>query len=370
MALRLADAFTARAVATMWDSWKKSQATAPYLGRSLFGTIYSPNLELKYITGEDDVPVQLKAANYDAQAPLRNPIGFSTIQQEMPFFRESYMVSEKDRAEYEKLVANSDQSFAQDVLRRISMNPIKLVEAADVVPERMIWSILAPADGIPKITVKVDGGNTYNIAYTADNGVAFKAKHFAKITDVTKKWSVPATATPIADLVNMKKAFRANTGNELRHIFMNDVTWQAFLNAEDTKKQVQGVLAYNAGLYLNEVDARAYLLNRLGLVAHVYNKGYKATEGATTLTSFIPDYVITGAAGETPRLGNVHYGPTPEMMTGVEAGGTVSIVNTGVSIYNYTDGHPFKHHCVVSEIVLPSFEGINNIFILNTNASA
>ena len=58
------------------------------------------------------------------------------------------------------------------------------------------------------------------------------------------------------------------------------------------------------------------------------------------------------------------------MMTGVEAGGTVSIVNTGVSIYNYTDGHPFKHHCVVSEIVLPSFEGINNIFILNANASA
>lgn len=368
MALRISDAFTAKAVSIMWDNWKRSQATAPYLGRSLFGTIYSPNLELKYITGENDAPVQLKAAHYDAQAPLRNPIGFKTFQQEMPFFRESYMVSEKDRAEYEKLAANSDQSFARDVLRRIAMNPIKLVEAADVVPERMIWSLIAPADGIPKITVAVDGGDTYDIDYTADSGVTFKSKHYMEITSATLTWDVAATATPLADLATMKKTFRSNTGNELRHIFMNDTTWQAFLAAEDTKKQVQGVLAYNAGLYLSEADVRAYVLNRLGLVIHVYNKGYMASEGAASLTSFIPDYIVTGVAGNTPRLGNVTYGPTPEIMTGVEAGGTVEVVNTGVSIYNYTDGHPFKHHCVVSELVLPSFEGINNIFILNAKA--
>lgn len=369
MALPLREAFTAKAVSIMWDNWKKTQATAPYLGRALFGTVYSPGMNIKYITGENGAPVQLKGANYDAQAPLRNPIGFSTIEQEMPFFREAYLVQEKDKAEYDKIVANADQSYAQEILRRISLNPIKMVEAADVVPERMIWSLIAPADGIPKITVKVDGGNTYDIAYTADNGVKFKAKHYMSISSSTLKWSVPATATPLKDIATMKKNFRTNTGNELRHIFMNDTTWQAILACEDTKKQVQGVLAYNAGLYLNEADVRAFILNRYGIIVHVYNKGYMASESATTLTPFIPDYVVTGAAGETPRLGNVTYGKTPEMRDGVAAGGTLEVVNTGVSIYNFTEGHPFRTQCVVSEIVLPTFEGMNNIYILNANAS-
>ena len=369
MALPIREAFTAKAVGIMWENWKKTQATAPYLGRALFGTMYSPSMKLKYITGEDGAPVQLKAANYDAQAPLRNPIGFGTFEQGMPFFREGYLVTEQDEADYEMVVANSDQSFAADVLRRIAMNPIKLVEAADVVPERMIWSLIAPADGIPKITVKVDGGDTYDIAYTADNGVAFKAKHYMSITSATLKWSVPATATPLADIATMKKNFRSNTGNELRHLFMNDTTWQAILACEDTKKQVQGVLAYNAGLYLNEADVRAFIANRYGLIVHVYNKGYMASESASSLTSFIPDYIVTGAAGERPMLGIVKYGPTPEMRKGVAAGGTVQVVNTGVSIYNFTEGHPFRTQCIVSELVLPSFEGMNNIYILNANAS-
>ena len=369
MALPLRDAFTAKAVSIMWDNWKKSQATAPYLGRALFGTIYSPRMTLKYITGENNAPVQLKAANYDAQAPLRNPIGFKTIENGMPFFRESYLIKEEDEAEYDMVVASADQSFAQDVLRRIALNPIQLVEAADVVPERMIWSLVAPANGIPRITVTVDGGSTYNIDYTTDNGVAFKAKHYAEITSATLKWDAPATAKPLADLATMRKTFRTNTGNELRHIFMNGTTWQALLACDDTKKQVQPVILYNAGIYLDEETVRDYIRNRLKLEVHVYDKGYMASESASTLTPFIPDYIVTGVAGEAPMLGNVTYGPTPEMRKGVAAGGTVEVVNTGVTIYNYTEGHPFRTHTVVSELVLPSFEGMNNIFILNAKAS-
>ena len=368
MALPIRDAFTAKAVAIMWDNWKKTQATAPYLGRALFGTIYSPNMELKYIVGEDGAPVQLKGANYDAQAPLRNPIGFSTLEQEMPFFRESYLLKEQDKADYDKVMANADQSYAQDVLRRISMNPIKLVEAADVVPERMIWSLIAPSDGIPRITVTVDGGDTYDIDYTADSGVTFKSKHYMEITSATLTWDVAATATPLADLETMKDTFRSNTGNELRHIFMNGTTWAALKAAEDTKKQVLGIVAYNGGIRMSSKQVTDYILDELKLIVHVYDKGYMASEGAASLTSFIPDYIVTGVAGEVPRLGNVTYGPTPEMRDGEAAGGTVEVVNTGVTIYNYTAGHPFRTHSVVSELVLPSFEGMNNIFILNAKA--
>ena len=43
-------------------------------------------LKMAFIKGRNGLPVALKGANFDAKAPLRNAIGFSTIENEMPFF--------------------------------------------------------------------------------------------------------------------------------------------------------------------------------------------------------------------------------------------------------------------------------------------
>ena len=42
-------------------------------------------------------------------------------------------------------------SLANDVLREISKKPMIMIEGALAVPERQIWNLLAPADGIPKV---------------------------------------------------------------------------------------------------------------------------------------------------------------------------------------------------------------------------
>ena len=362
MALPLAKAFTARAIASVWDSYQESIGAAPYLGRSLFGTRKIEGLTLKFIKGEHGIPVALKGASFDAKAPLRDGIGFSTIENEMPFFRESYVVTEKEEQEYMAFANAENAAMARQVLGEIMKSPRDLILGADVVPERMIWQLLAPADGIPRILVTLDGGSTYYIDYTADAGVAYKAQHYSAISTTADKWDAPSTATPLADISDYKDTLRTNTGHVITDIIMNTATWSALCNAEDTKKQVQGILAYQNGIYLNKADVRNYILDNFGIRVIVYDKMYKNESGNTV--SYIPNGVITCLTDGITSLGSVTYGTTPEERSGNKSIGELALVNTGVSIYTYTTPHPVNTHCVVSEIVLPSYENMDSVAIM------
>lgn len=86
--LPLAEAFTARALGVAWNNYQQTLGVPPYLGRSFFGTDKKQGLEMRFIKGRKGLPVALKGSNFDALAPLRDPIGFKDVQNTMPFFRE------------------------------------------------------------------------------------------------------------------------------------------------------------------------------------------------------------------------------------------------------------------------------------------
>lgn len=361
MPLQLREAFTARAIGSVWNRYQESLGTAPYLGRSFFGTDKRMGLELKFIKGAKGLPVALKGSNFDAKAPLRDAIGFKEIANSMPFFRESYMVTEKDEQDYMNYLAANNDGMTNQILREIMKNPLDLVLGADVVPERMIWQLLAPADGVPKIDVVVDGGERYVIDYTSDAGVEYKKNHFVELSG-TNTWNNAATATPIQDLVDMQDLHETNTGEKLSTFAMNKKTWKQFVAAEDTRKQVQGALAYQNGMMLKESDVKAYLLDNYNITVLVYNKMYIGEDKQTH--TFIPDGMVTGISATANMLGTVWYGTTPEERSGKLTDGSLSLVNTGVAIYTYTTNHPINTHCVVSEIVLPSYENMDSVVVM------
>jgi hypothetical protein len=363
--LTLAQAFTARALGVAWNKYQESLGVAPYLGRTFFGTDKKIGLELRFIKGRKGLPVALKGSSFDALAPLRDAIGFKDIQNEMPFFRESYMVSEKDEQEYMNYISAENSALANQVLKEIMKNPMDLILGADVVPERMIWQLLAPANGIPKIDVVVDGGDVYAIDYTSDNGVEYKSKNFKEVKG-TSQWKNASTATPIQDMVDLQEQHRENRGEELTTFVMNQKTWKQVVNAEDTHKQVQGILAYQNGIMLQDKDVKNFLLDNYGITVLVYNKMYIGEDG--NVHTFIPDGVVTAVASTATSLGTVWYGTTPEERSGSETDGSLSIVNTGVAVYTYATNHPINTHCVVSEIVLPSYENMDSVCIMNVNA--
>ena len=360
MALPLRDAFTARSLGVMWDNYKKTLGSAPYLGRQKFGTRKQDNLDLRFIKGQSGLPVSLKASNFDAQAELRDVGGFSDIQNEMPFYRESYMVTEKEEQEYANYQSAENSNLANQVLREISKKPMMLVEGAQVVPERQIWQLLAPADGIPRVQVTI-GGNSYYVDYTADNGVEHKKDHFVDITGTaTDKWSASATATPLDDLIKIRRDFAKKTGYSLTRYTMNTETWEMVLKAEDTKKQVLGITAYNGGIRLQQSQVTEYLRG-YGIEIEVYDKLY--IDPADNQTKYFVPTGIVSCQTAGVYLGDYVFGRTPEERSGSLSTGNLSIVETGIAIYTYTTEHPINTHCVVSMIGLPTFEGMDSVVV-------
>jgi hypothetical protein len=367
MALPLAEAFTARSLGVMWNNYQKTLGSAPYLGRQKFGTRKQDSLDLRFIKGKSGLPVSLKASNFDAQAELRDVGGFSDIQNEMPFYRESYMVTEKEEQEYDNYRSAENSNLANQVLREISKKPMNLIEGARVVPERQIWSLLAPEDGVPKIEVHI-GKDKYIVEYTSDNGVAHKKDHFVDVTNggaaTTDKWSAKATATPLDDLIKIKRDFAKKSGYSLVRYSMNGETWEMVLEAEDTKKQVLGITAYNGGIRLQQGQVVEYLRG-YGIEIEVYDKLYiDPADGQSKY--FIPTGIVSAQSAGV-YLGDYVFGKTPEERSGSLTDGNLSIVETGIAVYTYATNHPINTHCIVSMIGLPTFEGMDSVVVIKVD---
>ncbi len=68
-------------------------------------------------------------------------------------------------------------------------------------------------------------------------------------------------------------------------------------------------------------------------------------------------------------LGSTVYGTSPEEADLMADGkADVAIVNTGVAITTIKQQNPVNIRVLASEIVLPSFEGMDNVYVINTNA--
>ena len=294
MALPLAEAFTARSLGVMWNNYQKTLGAAPYLGRQKFGTRKQESLDLRFIKGKSGLPVSLKASNFDAQAELRDVGGFSDVHNSMPFYRESYMVTEKEEQEYDNYRSAENSSLANNVLREISKKPMNLIEGVD---------------------------------YTDNEGAEHKKQHFKSISG-TSAWDKPATATPLDDLIQTRRDFAKATGYSLTRFTMNTETWEMVLKAEDTKKQVLGITAYNGGIRLQQVQVAEYLRG-YGIEIEVYDKLYIDENGKSQY--FVPTGIVS-AQSSGVFLGDYVFGKTPEERSGSLTDGNLSLVETGVSI--------------------------------------
>jgi hypothetical protein len=355
-ALPLNEAFTARAIGLFWNSYQQTLGLPPYLGSTLFPKNKTPLMDLKWFYGASGLPVSLTPSNYDAQATLRDRIGFNQIETEMPFFRESYLVKEKDAAEYEKLM-NSDEAYVAELMRRIMIGPTDLIQGANVVPERMIWQLLAPEDGSPKIAISANG---VNYDYNYDPNGEYKTNNFMELTSSTDKWTDTENSDPYEDLRAAQKAHKKKYGTVPSVAVMNDNTFQLIVK---NKKIHNYLLAQNmsANIMVTDAIVKQFFREQLKLTIYVYDLMYM-NESKVSKT-FVPDNVVTLLPG-TSALGNTCYGRTPEERSGNQSTGELSIVDTGVALYTYTEPHPLKTHCICSEIVLPTYERIMDTYVM------
>ncbi|KMY49227.1 major capsid protein [Peribacillus loiseleuriae] len=342
------DLVNAQNIASYYENNPSNQI--PYLGSTLFPAKKQLGLDLSWIKGSNGLPVALTPSEFDTKATVRDRIGFSKVQTEMPFFRESMRIGEKDRQELNRLLTTNLEEAYKSIVNNIYDDVSTLVKGAEVQPERMIMQLLSTG----KIAITA---NRVNLDYD------YKMKVDHKETLVAgAQWSNPAS-TPIQDILNWMDTVEDNTGVRPTNGLLSRKTFTYLLEHKSIRLDMNPLGGQN--IIMTESMLKQYLSAKLGLSVAVYNKKYRAEDGS--LHNFYPDDHFTLIPDG--NLGSTYYGTTPEesdLMTGASKA-DVSIVNTGVAVTTVKEEHPVNVMTIVSEIVLPSFETIDNIFIAKVN---
>ena len=338
-------------------NWTEAQTAAdPYLGEALFPRKQKAGLDLKWIKGNKGLPISLMPSAFDAQATYRDRIGVKSIETEMPFFREGFKIKEKDRQNILRAIDTKDP-YIREIIANIFDDAAQLIEGARVVAERERMQLLFAKNGNVGITIQANG---VDYTYNYDPDGAWKATNYFAITDPQKKWTDADHSDPLADIqVGMDAV--ADKGGITKMIAMNNVT---FRTLRGNKKRLNKFIT-NIGVSVGvagDGDLANVIKDSLELEGIViYNKKYQ--DESKNTHKFCPDgYVALLPDG---ALGDTYLGTTPEEadLQGKSIA-DVSIVDTGVAVTQVLNAHPVNVNTYVSEIVLPSYERMDQVALL------
>lgn len=340
------DLVTSKEIASYYN--EQAENRQPFLGEMYFPNAKKLGMDLSWIKGSKGLPVALKASALDSKVLVRDRIGFEKLSTEMPFFKESMNIDEKQRQELNKVMASGNQAMIDMVLNRIFADEVTLLDGASVTRERMRMQLLTTG----KILISENG-----VAKEYDYGIETSQK---ETLIGTAKWDAPTTSTPLDDIARWQDAVETATGQRPTEAICNTVTFNKIVASTSVKNLFKdyklGVPSRNSVL--------EYIERELGLTIFLNNKQY-----ATTVGGAGTKYVADGLFVLVPpmELGNTWFGTTPEesdLMSSNVA--NVEIVDTGVAITTSKLVDPVNVSTKVSMIALPDFPQADKIFIATT----
>lgn len=347
---KFTDVFGSSVIAAVYNEAASNRL--PYLGEGFFPAKQKSGLTLKWIKTSKGLPVSLAPSAFDVVAPIRSRQGLEVIDTEMAYFKEAMLVKEQDIQDYETAIEGSP--LAKEILDRIYDDATTLVDSARVVPERMRMSLLANANGHPSISIAVSGGANYTYNYDPKN--TYSENNFTELSG-TSLWTDTAKSTPLVDVSDAQDAVEAKTGTRPTILLMSKATMNLLKQNVSIRS---AILAQNqtANIFMTDNRVKELFSNELDISIIVYTKMYKDETGATK--KFYPDGMVTllpeGA------LGNTYFGVTPEQHRSDKI--DVTIVDTGIAVSVDTKFDPVQTTTKASEIVLPSFERMDETYMI------
>ena len=346
--------FSPAAIGANWT--ENASNRIPYLGEGLFPARKQAGLDLKWIKGSKGIPVSLMPSAFDAKATFRDRIGVEKVETEMPFFREGFKIKERDRQDILRAQSANDP-YVNAAIARVFDDAQNLIEGALVVGERERMQLLFALEGNVGITIQANG---VDYTYNYDPDGAWKLTNYFELTG-QGKWTDHTHSDPFGDIQDAKDAIAALTGSDLRIAIMNKTTFKE-LRQNDAIKNRYLTKSGAAFGYLTDNEIIAILKDTNDLDGIVlYDKQFR--NESKVASKFVPDgYVAlipTGALGETC------YGTTPEEADLMgKAVAPVQIVEQGIAITQETTVNPVNVNTFASEIVLPSYERMDEVALL------
>lgn len=357
--MTLFDLVESKAIAMYWKENESNRI--PFLGEALFPARKKVGLDLSWLKGSNDLPVALMPSAFDAKPTLRDRIGVSRLETELPFFREAMRIGEKDRQKILQFMNNVNSPYLTDAIQKIYDDASKLIAGARVQPERMRMSLLV--DGKISIVAPNDKGVTVQYNYDYDPEGTWRAANTQTLA-AADMWSAAATSNPIQDILNVKRTMRVKYGVEITRAICTTKTWTYLMTNQAIKNDMN--VLQGSRIILTDGMLQTYLLQKTGVNFVIYDKMYKDEAGVAkqyypdNYVTFLPDYA----------LGSTFFATTPEeadLMGGALSDASVSIVDTGVAVLTKKESLPVNVITSVSEIVLPSFERMDDVYVIHVS---
>lgn len=339
------DIVKAKELGVYYNAMQKERA--PYLGETLFPMSKKLGLDLKWIKGSKGMPVALKSSGFDTKAELRDRIGFSDVQTEMPFFKEAMLVKESDRQELNKLLGNpANQGYVDLITKNIFDDVTTLLEGALVQLERMRMQLLSEG----KIAIMAKGIDGVAKPMDYDYNLASEQK-------VSSDWT-SASADIMGDITKWMDDAEDRTGSRPTRAICTSKTFSYIIKNDAVIKAIKGTLSEVA---ITKAKVQRFIQEELQLAIAINSKKYKTEAGV--VSNYFKDGVFTLLPDG--NMGNTWLGTTPEesdLMSGA-TDAEVNIVNQGIAITTTKETDPVNVKTKVSLIGLPSFERADEIVI-------
>jgi len=346
----LTEAFSAQNIAAYYDN--TPQEVRPYIGETLFPPRRVAGLDIKYVKGKSGAPVVLRPAAFDTSAPIRTRIPFQRVIHEMPFWRESMVVGERERQDLMRALASNDP-FLEMLLVEIYNDANGLVLGAGAAVERMRMKLLST--GFIQFTAE---GVPYDYDYGFD-----QAKQMTTLVGAAA-WDQPETAAPLTDIQEAMIKARASSARLL-------LTADTFRKICACKSVRLAMFPQPAGVVPSPIppaQVAAYFETAWRVSFMIIEEEpntFLERVGGEEMRMF-PDGVATlvPVAG---ALGDTFYGTTPEEADLMLSSATnVQVVDTGVAVATHvTPVAPIQLSTTVSQIALPSYGRIDRMHIIN-----
>ena len=348
------DFFTAKSIAFVYT--ESASNKIEYLGKGFFSPKKKMGLDLSWIKGHKGIPVTLKASAFDTVSTIRTREGVEKTETLMAYFKESMIVKEQDEQEILRLLDSNDP-YAPTVIARVYNDANTLIEGAEVIPERMIWQLLAPANnGKPAINIAFDNA-TYDYDY--DPNGEWASNNYVALTG-NDAWTNDTNSDPVADVSDLITKIQDETGTTPKYLVVNTATMGYLKKNKNIKAMV---LAQNvtANVIMNNARVKELFESELGVTILVYDKQFKNESGVAT--KFLPNgYAVLLPEGE---LGNMWYGTTPaERAKLADPTKNIELVDGRIAVQVTITDDPVQTKTTVSEICLPSYERMDEVGVI------
>lgn len=357
--LNIFDYINSREIAAYVTS--KPENAIPYFGETIFPAEKQLGTDISWLKGANGLPIAIQPSNYDAKARLREKTGFEGVSTEMAFFREAMRIGEKDRQQLNLLLSQPESTMALPIIKNIYNEAGRLVEGVRVQAEIMRMQLLTTG----KIDITSADGRA---KYTYDYGQT----HLFKCKKGQAAWGeANDTADPVRDIIAWCDYMEEERGSRPTRLVMNRNT---FLNMVRSPKVHKMMYPNDSALnyFVSDDQAKSFIETTTGCAIFVYSKKVSNLDHATGLAAATPVQLIPdGKVVILPNgaVGKTRYGTTPEesdLMSGTDA--QVSIVNQGTAVTTYKEKHPVNVVTIVSAVMIPSFEGIDDCAVADVTA--